>query len=347
MPNRTGHLAAILMITLGTLCHTLAQSDPQTEDWSRQDQRYMERMKKQGEQEKQASRSPEAIREAYIQEAKKLIRDKNYAAKKTAHYMVRTDDPRLNPAAAGLLLEQFRNFFIQYWADEVELKPYESIAPVFIFYSYYKFNKIVTGKARFDEFQPAGHYRGGLDLITLHSDSSALGELPVTLVHEAAHQLMEMMHYGNRSSWVSEGMANYFALTETDAHGSYSPGKIGTVRNSVAKDGGKSRSAAARNHLVLLKKELRKKDGGLRILDIVDIRSHEEFYGPEIQLNYAASWVLVHYLLHGEEGRYRPGFIRFMEQDDPTNTGPEVLLESLGADAESFQTGFTRYAGKM
>ena len=344
---RNAHVAAILTISLGLLSPAPAQSDPQTEDWSRQDQKYMEKMKPRNEEEKQEPKSPEAIREEFVQEAKELIRDKNYAAKKTAHYMVRTDDPRVDPAAAGLQLEQFRSFFIRYWADEVELRPYESISPVFIFYSYYKFNKMVTGKARFDEFQPAGHYRGGLDLITLHSDGSALDELPVALVHEAAHQLMEMMHYGNRSGWVSEGMADYFSLTETDSEGNYKEGKIGTLRNSVAKDGGKSRSNAARNHLEALKKALRKKDDGLRILDIVDIGTDREFYGPEIRVHYAVSWALVHYLLHGEEERYRAGFIRFMEQNGPTKTGSQVLLESIGTDAESFQSGFTRYVGKM
>ncbi|MBD3867419.1 MAG: DUF1570 domain-containing protein [Acidobacteria bacterium] len=347
MPSHAYRFAAVLVACLGLLSPVLSQSDPQTEDWSRQDQKYMERMKPKSEEERQEARSPEEIREKYIEQARELIRDKNYAVKKTPHYLIRTDDPRIDPAAAGLMLEQFRGAFIRYWEGEVELKPYERISPVFLFYSYYKFNKIVTGKARFDEFQPAGHYQGGLDLITLHSDSSVLDDVPVTLVHEATHQLMEQMHYGNRSGWISEGMANYFSLMETDTEGNFKSGKIGTVRNSVSKDGGKSRSDAARNHLVALRKALKKKEDGLRILDIVDIGTYREFYGPEIRIHYAASWALVHYLLHGEDGRYRQGFLRFMENDGPATTGSRVLLESIGADAESFQAGFIRHVGKM
>ena len=346
MPNRTANMVAVLAIALGLLSPALAQSDPQTEDWSRQDQKYMDRMKPPTEEENRA-RSPEDIRESYIKEAKELIRDKNYAVKETEHYLIRTDDPRVDPAAAGILLEQFRTFFVAYWADEVELRAYDRTSPVFLFYSYYKFNKIVTGKARFDAFQPAGHYKGDLDLITLHTDSSTLDEVPVTLVHEAAHQLMEKMHYGNRSAWVSEGMANYFALTDADGKGTFKPGRIGGPRSSIAKEGDSARSAAARTHLSLLRKALKKKEDGLQILEIVDIGSRREFYGPEIRLHYAASWALVHYLLHGEDGRYRAGFIRFMESDGPDSTGSRALLLAIESEAEPFQAGFTRYVGKM
>jgi hypothetical protein len=85
----------------------------------------------------------------------------------------------------------------------------------------------------------------------------------------------------------------------------------------------------------------------LRILDVVDIGSPREFYGPDIRIHYAASWALVHYLLHGEDGRYRPGFLRYMENEVEAGAGSSQLLESIGTDAESFQAGFIRHVGKM
>ena len=45
MPSHAYRFAAVLVACLGLLSPVLSQSDPQTEDWSRQDQKYMERMK--------------------------------------------------------------------------------------------------------------------------------------------------------------------------------------------------------------------------------------------------------------------------------------------------------------
>ncbi len=342
MPSRAFRVTAIMAISLVMLPSAPAQSDPQTEDWSRQDQQYMERMKREGEQEKQESKSPEEIREAFIEQAKELIRDKNYASKKTAHYMIRADDPRLDLAAAGLLLEQFREFFMQYWEGEPGLAPFEDKSQVFLFYSYYKFNKILTGKARFGEFRPAGHYRADLDLITLHSDSSALDELPGALVHEAAHQLVEKMLFGGgqrRPDWLDEGLANYFGFTGLKA--------MGEDSRSVEKRGNKPSPKGARSLLAELKRAMGDKKDRFSVIALLDMGDSQQFYGPEIRLNYAASWALVHYLLHGEEGAYRKPFIRMMKEDPAMAGGSEKLLQALGVDEATFKAGYERHARKM
>ncbi len=342
MPGSALRIAAIMAISLGLLPSVQAQSDPQTDDWSRQDRQYMERMKREDEPEKQKNKSPEEIREALLEKAKELIRDKNYASKKTAHYMIRTDDPRLDLAAAGDLLERFRVFFVQFWEDEFDLEPFEDQSQVFLFYSFYKYNKIWTGKERFGEFRPAGHYRPDTDLITLHSDSSVLDALPGSLVHEAAHQLAEKMLFGGgppRAGWLEEGLASYFGFTGLKA--------MGEGSRSVAKDRKSSSPKLARGRLAELKRTLGDKKSWFSVIDLMDIQESQEFYGADIRINYAASWVLVHYLLHGEEGAYREPFVRMMKEDQAMAGGSEKVLAALGVDEATFKAGYEHHAKKM
>jgi len=342
MQNRTAHAAVILTITWGALCPTLAQSDPQTEDWSRQDQKYMERMEQRNAEEKHEKKDPEEIRLEYIENAKKLIRDKNYTVKKTARYLIRTDDPRLDLVAAGILLERFREFFEQFWEGEVELAPFEEKSQVFLFYSFYKYNKILTGKARFGEFRPAGHYRADLDLITLHSDSSPLDDLPGALVHEAAHQLVQKMLFEpgpRRPDWLDEGLANYFGFNGLK--------EMGEGSRSVAKSGKKPNPNGPREMLSQLKDALGDRESPFSVIELLDMEEPREFYGDRIRVHYAASWALVHYLLHGEEGRFREPFVRFMHEDPAMAGGAKKLLEMLGVDEAAFMSAYERHARKM
>ena len=89
--------------------------------------------------------SPEEARNAFLEVADKLIRDRDYRAANSERYRVQTDDPRINPKAVAQLLEQFRGFFEQSWAGRAELRPYVEQSRVFLFYSFFKYNQLHIG----------------------------------------------------------------------------------------------------------------------------------------------------------------------------------------------------------
>ena len=85
--------------------------------------------------------------EAFIKKADEIIHDNDYDVKTTAHYKVKTDDPRFDVAAAAQLLESFRVYFDEFWKGHAELLPYDEPARV-------RFVAWLHGQVRF-ELDPA------------------------------------------------------------------------------------------------------------------------------------------------------------------------------------------------
>ena len=320
-----------------------AQNDDQTREIQERDRQYFER---QTAQQGPAELDVEAdeARLAMIREADSIIRDRNYSGKVGTHYVVQTDDPRLSPAASVQLLEAFRAYFDGFWAEQLALTPYEEASRVYLFYSYFKYNRLLTGKERFDEFRTAGHYRAFFDVVVVHTDSVP-GGLADVLVHEAAHQLTAQQLFAGVghvvSPWLSEGLASYFGFTFQGPDGKFQPGVIGG--KSVALFPGAKRTQAGSGwQRVQQWRKGWKKDEIWRLGDLLAM-DPAAFYGESVKQHYAASWMLVHYFLHGEGGARREGFVRFLEHQRQGQAGPEVLYRDLGVRQEDLAGRFTDY----
>ena len=143
-------LIALSLVSAWLAGPALAQyeEDEQTDDHSRQDQRYLERYQK---KETEPAVTPDPTQDRAKAEAEflafvdGLIRDRNYRAANSDRYRVQTDDPRVNPKAAAAVLERFRDFFDSFWSRRVEMKPYEKRSRVFLFYSFHKYNQLLGG----------------------------------------------------------------------------------------------------------------------------------------------------------------------------------------------------------
>ena len=178
------------------------------------------------------------------------------------------------------------------------VRTYDKQSRVFLFYSFYKFNQLLSGDWRFREVRPQGHYRKSVDVITLHTDPDGRQDLPDTLVHEASHQLVEQRIFGEgnpASLWVAEGLASYFGYTYLDAKGAFHPGEIGGKRVSLVKG---ERAAPGREASARLKEFRRgtkafRAENGSPFTWIVSIDDPGTLYGQGAQFHYAASWLLV------------------------------------------------------
>ncbi|MGD8377677.1 MAG: hypothetical protein PVF68_16205, partial [Acidobacteriota bacterium] len=291
---------------------------------------------------------PERIRAeetaAFLASADRLIRDRNYDSKTTDHYRVQTDDPRADPVAAAALLEGFRTYFAGFWAGKTELAPEESTSRVFLFYSYFKYNQLLTGRKRFDDFRSAGHYRPYYDVIVVHTDSMGGNVLGDTLIHEAAHQLIgRRLYRGNEESlWVSEGLAAYFGYTLQGADGSFRPGALGGKSAVLIRDAVRPAGSAATARLDDYRRKLQR--GEVESLeDLVNITSPERFYGEGVEDRYTAAWLLVHYLLHGEAGGLTNGFVTYLREDAAGRGGGARFFTALGREPGQLDAGFRAY----
>lgn len=296
----------------------------------------------------QEARSKEV--ERFVGEAERLIRGHDFDGKSTAHYKVRTDDPRLDVSAAIDLLEAFRSYFESFWSGRRELKTNDEPVLVFLFYSRSSLNKLLQGAPPPpDGVERVGHYDAFYDVIALHTDTVGPQNLPDVLVHEAAHHLVErrLLASERQSLWLSEGLATYFGNTYRDDKGSWQTGQIGSKESWLFNDKTKrSGGELARESLKLLKASLFKDNapGPDAILRIDDAGL---FYGDGSLYHYALSWILVHYMLHADGGAHAPAFMKYLDAETRGEGGPEVFYKETGLAAESLDAAFRLYVKKL
>lgn len=289
--------------------------------------------------------------ERFIGEAERLIRGHDFNGKSTAHYKLRTDDPRLDVSAAADLLEAFRSYFESFWSGRRELNTNDEPVLVFLYYSRSSLNKLLPGApAPPDGIERVGHYQAFYDVIALHTDTVGLENLPDVLVHEAAHHMVQrrlLAPEGELSLWLSEGLATYFGNTYRDAKGIWHTGEIGGKESWIFDD--KTRRSGgdlAGKDLKLFKASLFK-DGGLGPDAILRMDDPARFYGEGSLYHYALSWTLVHYMLHADGGARAPGFMKYLDAEMRGDGGPEVFYKETGLAAESLDAGFRLYAKKL
>jgi hypothetical protein len=349
---------APLALTVGLVLALAGGATPASDqhgqdDHADQDRRYQDRLRQMQESgPPPPAATPEEARAEIVQRfvafADQLIRDKNYNAASTDAYVVKTDDPRLDVRKTAGLLTSFRSWFDTFWSGRAELLPDDPPSRIYLFWSYYKYNQLFSGKERFDEFRTTGHYRGYLDTVVVHTDGTPTGDLADVLVHETAHQLIGNRLFGDGatlSPWVSEGLAEYFAYTRQNDDGTFATGEIGGKSVWPFRSEKPSRSGMARGRRDAALRRAKQADGWT--VDELLRATPAQFYGGAVQANYGASWLVVHFLFHGEGGRYADAFARWLREQAPAGPPASSLYEALGTDAASLDRAWAGYADKL
>jgi hypothetical protein len=320
--------------------------DEKLKDEAERDRLYLERYQKQ--ESPDTGLSAEEAEAAIFARIEELIRDRNYNGATSDHFRVQTDDPRLDPQAATELLESFRSYFESFWADRLPLKPYEKTGRVFLFYSFFKYNQLLEGDFRFSAQRPKGHYGSLFDGITLHTDADGPGDLADTLVHEATHQMMDQrlnLTVGGTLPWLSEGMAHYFGNMQRDKSGKFLGAVVGGKGIGLFRDGKIYDSRLPALGLRNFRRSAKNVGSGDSLFGtLLGIRDPNVFYGGNAELNYNASWMLVHYLFHGAEGAHADAFVRYLEQESQGKGGPDVLMKEIGLTYQALDAEVARHA---
>jgi len=285
--------------------------------------------------------------------AQALIRDRNTSVGTTPRYKVTSDDPRLDTKKAAELLESFREYFEKDWSAFPGRKKDEPPAHVFLFYSRLKYAQLQGASVRQIGPMDLGHYNTLADIIALQTDFAAPDDLPDALVHEATHQVTQKTLLGTGvfgSPWLMEGLAEYYGNMRSDPKTGYQPGRIGGKGTWLFHDGvsrGRGmRGGMREDELRQYRKELSK--GVAAPIDtLVGMRDPGQFLSEGSLMRYTASWLLVHFLMQGDGGRYREGFGRYIQKEAAGEPGPAALYEALGLSAADLQTAFEAHVKQI
>ena len=323
-----------------------AQVDEETDDHEEQDRRYFERYL---EKDKEQAPQPADPRARFLARAEELVRDKNYGAASSDHYRVQSDDPRLRARSVVELLDAFRGFFSEFLAPRVELALPEDQSRVFLYYSFHKYNRLLAGDWSRSYLRPQGHYIDTVDVVAAHTGAGAPQDLGDSLIHEAAHQLVDkgLTRDGfPLPPWASEGLAAYFGYTYRDEHG-FRAGEIGGKSVELIRGSPKGRPVESAGRLRVLRAALksRKNEDATTVVDeVVGLVRPASFYEGKTQLHYAASWMLVHFLFHADGGRYADPFVSYLAQELRGEGGRDVFYETVGLDPGELDAVIARHA---
>ena len=294
-------------------------------------------------------RGQEPSRQAFLERAEELILDNNYDGEETEHFRVQTDDPRFQVAAAGLLLESFRDYFEAFWSGHRQLREYDGPVRIFLFYSRFKYKQLLQPAGGLIGDVPPGHYRPFFDLIAVHTDTVGPADLPDVLVHEAAHQLIWQRLYEDRNFptlWINEGLASYFGYTLRDKSARFEPGKIGGKQIDLLRMDESPGRGQRRSRLAEFRRALAR--GNVQPIDeLIRITNPADFYGDGATDRYTASWTLLHFLLHGEDGSRASGLFDYLAKEFEGNRDPDELYRCIGMDADGLESAYREYVKEL
>lgn len=199
-----------------------------------------------------------------------------------------------------------------------------------------------------DEMQTAGHYEAGI--IAVYSDPAMRGETRRTLTHEAVHHLnhtLLALQTTPATIWLDEGLATYFGLSARDADGKLILGKVEQKFKQAGLDTISAArrlritTSAARYRILLLQREL-KSGFKISLKDMIDARE-SKFHSSNVLRDYTVAWMTVHYLVHGNDGAYRQGFLQFIEKARKGEADAGTFERNVGAPIKRIESELRHY----
>lgn len=170
-----------------------------------------------------------------------------------------------------------------------------------------------------------GYFQPGADVnyITLTSEKGAGNQMFSTIFHEYVHLLIENTMGTTMPLWFNEGLAEYYSTLSI--RDDYRTVLLGDLIG---------------NHLLYLRQN---KIVPLRALFAVDYKSPYYNEGNKMNAFYAESWMLVHYILQGDDQKYRPKLAKFIELLKARMPISVAFQQAFQKDVDSFERDFRTY----
>ena len=177
-----------------------------------------------------------------------------------------------------------------------------------------------------DEYYEAGGLPGsagvftGSALLAIAGDQTS-GRTWHVVQHEGFHQFADAVIRGELPTWLNEGLAEYFGESLFTGDGFVSgvipPSRMKRIQQQV-------------------------RDNQFKSIQQIMTLSHAEWNRVMTLANYDQAWSMVHFLAHGEGGRYQQPFVNFMKLIGRGTPWPNAWAQTFGS-AAGFEQRWKEY----
>lgn len=241
----------------------------------------------------------------------------NWISVRTKHFFLVGNASEKDVRQVANRLEQFRQVFALVFPKANFTSPVPTTVIVFKSDNSYK------------PFKPnpniAGYFQPGEDVnyITLTSERYSDENPFAVIFHEYTHLLIENTMGHTVPLWFNEGLAEFYStFNVTDEN-----------RKVILGD-------LVRNHVLYLREN---KLLPLQTLFAVDYRSPYYNEGNKMNIFYAESWMLVHFLIQGNEKRRVPQLGKFLDLISSNVPIADAVQQAFQTNLEAFEKEFKAY----
>lgn len=240
----------------------------------------------------------------------------------TLHYRVRTNLPLPEALAVALDLERFYRFFFESFGRELRLFDVTEPMHAEIHADARGYPDLGDGRI--------GYFDGQIDTLFVLAEE-ALD--PQTLYHEATHQIVHdtaerhAKALGAVPAWIHEGWATYMESSSSGAggHATFELGK--PVRPWFGEH------ASARKPYDLP--------------GMFSLQSEDFMIRSKAGQKYAQAYTLVHYCMHGEGEKFRPGFLEYLRSVYQGQSSVTDFRKAMKVSEKKFEEGWHVYAASL
>ncbi len=180
--------------------------------------------------------------------------------------------------------------------------------------------------------EPNVHARGihcGIDGIVYTYDGDGLERI---LKHECFHQFAHVVIDGSLATWTNEGLAEYFEEGLFDEQsGELKLGAVPAWRLELL------RQAQQQDTLIPIDK----------LLYLSGQEWEDNMAGKRGAVQYSQAWLLCHFLVHAEDGKYRPLFEEYLHHLDRGLDPDSAFKRVFGPDTKPLEGKLNDYIRKL
>ena len=140
--------------------------------------------------------------------------------------------------------------------------------------------------------------------------------------HEGFHQFAHKMIRGHLPAWLNEGLADYFGAGvwtgDSLVVGLISPGSLGGVKSLI-------------------------ESGQLMLLDKMLDMDQTTWNGQLKSSNYLQAWSMVHFLVHGDKGKYQKALSSYIRDLSLGHSSSGAFRKRFGRNTKAFQDRYVQW----